>query len=89
MKILQIHNEYKYFSGEDLILQREKDLLLKNNYELIQLIKKNNKEMEKKYEEYKKTMKEILESSSDSDSVEVPTIKEFSKVKTHLNEIFF
>ena len=52
-------------------------------------IKKNNKEMEKKYEEYKKTMKEILESSSDSDSVEVPTIKEFSKVKTHLNEIFF
>ena len=49
MKILPIHNEYKYFSGEDLILQREKDLLLKNNYELIQLIKKNNKETRKDY----------------------------------------
>ena len=45
MKILQIHNEYKYFGGEDLIVEREKNLLLENNHEVIQLIRKNNNEI--------------------------------------------
>ena len=51
MKILQIHNEYKYFGGEDQIVEREKNLLLENNHEVIQLIRKNNKEIKNLYDQ--------------------------------------
>mgnify|MGYP006083604635 FL=1 len=51
MKILQIHNEYKYFGGEDQIVEREKNLLLENNHEVIQLIRKNNEEIKNLYDQ--------------------------------------
>ena len=51
MKILQIHNEYKYFGGEDQIVERERNLLLENNHEVIQLIRKNNKEIKNLYDQ--------------------------------------
>ena len=45
MKILQIHNVYKYFGGEDSVLDKEKKLLVKNGHEVTQLIRKNNDEI--------------------------------------------
>jgi len=45
MKIIQIHNAYKYFGGEDSIVDREKKLLVKNGHEVSQLIRKNNDEI--------------------------------------------
>ena len=40
MKILQIHNKYRYFGGEDSVVENERDLLVKNDCEVFQLIKK-------------------------------------------------
>ena len=45
MKILQIHNVYKYFGGEDSVLDKENKLLVKNGHEVTQLIRKNNDEI--------------------------------------------
>lgn len=45
MKIIQIHNEYKYYGGEDFVLDKEKKLLVENGHEVIQLIRKNNDEI--------------------------------------------
>lgn len=45
MKILQIHNEYKYRGGEEIVVEEEKKLLLKNNCKVFQLIKKNINEI--------------------------------------------
>jgi len=45
MKILQIHNEYKYRGGEDIVVEEEKKILLKNNCKVFQLIKKNINEI--------------------------------------------
>ena len=45
MKILQIHNEYKYKGGEEIVVDQEKNLLLQNNCKVYQLIRKNNEEI--------------------------------------------
>ena len=45
MKIIQIHNEYKYRGGEEMVVEEEKKLLLKNNCKVFQLIKKNINEI--------------------------------------------
>ena len=50
MKILQIHNEYKIFGGEDTVVQTEKNLLLKQNHSVIQLIRKNKDEINNFYD---------------------------------------
>ena len=45
MKILQIHNSYKFFGGEDTVVELEKNLLLNNNHSVKQLIRSNTKEI--------------------------------------------
>ncbi|MDA7733284.1 glycosyltransferase family 4 protein [Candidatus Pelagibacter sp.] len=45
MKILQIHNKYKYFGGEDSVVDEEAKLLRLNNHEVVQLIRDNSKEL--------------------------------------------
>ena len=45
MKILQIHNEYIYKGGEETVVEEERKLLLKNNFNVYQLIRKNNEEI--------------------------------------------
>ena len=45
MKILQIHNEYIYKGGEETVVDEERNLLLKNDYKVYQLIRKNNEEI--------------------------------------------
>ena len=45
MKIIQIHNQYNHYGGEDSVLDKEKKLLVENGHEVIQLIRKNNDEI--------------------------------------------
>ena len=45
MKILQIHNKYKYFGGEDSVVDEEAKLLRLNNHEVVQLIRDNSIEL--------------------------------------------
>ena len=45
MKILQIHNKYIYFGGEDSVVDEEAKLLSSNNHEVNQLIRDNSEEL--------------------------------------------
>ena len=45
MKIIQIHNKYKYFGGEDSVVEEEAKLLKLYNNEVFQLIRDNSKEL--------------------------------------------
>jgi len=52
MKILQIHNEYKFFGGEDTVVQMERDLLIKKSHSVTQLIRSNKEEIKNIYDNY-------------------------------------
>ena len=45
MKILQIHNKYRYFGGEDSVVNEEAILLRSHNHEVDQLIRDNSEEL--------------------------------------------
>jgi glycosyltransferase involved in cell wall biosynthesis len=45
MKILQIHNKYRYFGGEDSVVDEEAKLLRSHNHEVNQLIRENSIEL--------------------------------------------
>ena len=45
MKIIQIHNKYRYFGGEDTVVDEEAKLLRSNNHEVNQLIRDNSEEL--------------------------------------------
>ena len=38
MKIFQIHNKYRYFGGEDSVVDEEAKLLTDKNHQVVQLI---------------------------------------------------
>ena len=42
MKILQIHNSYKTFGGEDVVVKSERELLIQNNFEVDTIIFENS-----------------------------------------------
>ena len=44
MKVLQIHNEYLFKGGEDVVVENERQLLQKNNIQVNQIIRKNSEE---------------------------------------------
>ena len=41
MHILQLHNEYLYYGGEDTAIKLERELLIKNGHTVSQIIRKN------------------------------------------------
>ena len=43
MKILQIHNEYIFYGGEDTVVANERNLLEMNGHIVHQLIRKNDR----------------------------------------------
>ena len=45
MKIYQIHNKYKYFGGEDSVVEEEAKLLRSNKHEVIQCFRDNSQEL--------------------------------------------
>ena len=42
MKILQLHNQYKFLGGEDVVLKIEKNLLINKGHSVDQIIRKNS-----------------------------------------------
>ena len=48
MKILQIHNEYIFYGGEDTVVANERNLLEMNGHIVHQLIRKNKSEVKTK-----------------------------------------
>lgn len=44
MKVLQIHNEYMFKGGEDVVIENERKLLQKKNIQVYQIIRKNSEE---------------------------------------------
>jgi len=46
MKIFIIHNKYRYYGGEDSVVDEETKLLKSNNHEVIQLIRNNSEELQ-------------------------------------------
>lgn len=45
MHILQLHNEYLYYGGEDTAIKLERELLIKNGHTVSQIIRKNENEI--------------------------------------------
>ena len=45
MKVFQLHNKYKFFGGEDSVVDEEAKLLRLNNHEVVQLIRDNSIEL--------------------------------------------
>ena len=45
MKIFQIHNKYRYFGGEDSVVDEEAKLLKFNGHNVVQLIRDNSEEL--------------------------------------------
>lgn len=45
MKILQLHNQYKFLGGEDVVLKIEKNLLINKGHSVDQIIRKNTDEI--------------------------------------------
>lgn len=45
MKIYQIHNKYRYFGGEDSVVDEEAKLLKSNGHNVVQLIRDNSEEL--------------------------------------------
>ena len=45
MKIIQIHNKYRHYRGEDSVVEEEIKLLRSHNHEVTQLIRKNSKNL--------------------------------------------
>ena len=44
MKILQIHNKYLYYGGEDSVVKEEATLLKEKGHQVTQLFRDNKKE---------------------------------------------
>lgn len=45
MKIFQIHNKYRFFGGEDSVVDEEAKLLKSNGHDVVQLIRDNSEEL--------------------------------------------
>ncbi len=45
MKILQLHNQYKFLGGEDVVLKIEKNLLINKGHSVDQIVRKNTDEI--------------------------------------------
>jgi len=86
MKILQIHNEYKFRGGEDIVVEDEKKLLIKNGHKVFQLKKKNLKEITNLYEKLKVAIN-LFYSKSSKDFV-IKKIKKINPDIIHIHNTF-
>jgi len=67
MKIFQIHNKYRYFGGEDSVVDEEAKLLTDKNHQVIQLIRDNSREL-LSFKDKLRTFKNL---SYSKDSIEI------------------
>ena len=86
MKILQIHNEYKFKGGEETVVENERDLLVKNDCEVFQLIRKNSNEINNVFDEIKVAWNVIY--SKKSKSIVFEKIKKIKPDIVHIHNTF-
>ena len=86
MKILQIHNEYKFKGGEETVVENERDLLVKNGCEVFQLIKKNSNEINNVFDELKVAWNVIY--SKKSKKIVLDKIKKNNPDIVHIHNTF-
>jgi len=86
MKILQIHNKYRYFGGEDSVVENERDLLVKNDCEVFQLIKKNSNEIINVFDQIKVAWNVIY--SKKSKSIVFDKLKKINPDIVHIHNTF-
>ena len=67
MKIFQIHNKYRYFGGEDSVVDEEAKLLTDKNHQVIQLIRDNSRELSS----FKDKLRTFKNLSYSKDSIEI------------------
>ena len=53
MKVLQIHNQYHFKGGEDIVVENEKKLLKSNGHIVDQLFRSNKIEIKSKFDQLK------------------------------------
>ena len=86
MKILQIHNEYKFKGGEETVVENERDLLVKNDCEVFQLIRKNSNEINNVFDEIKVAWNVVY--SKKSKSIVFDKIKKINPDIVHIHNTF-
>jgi len=67
VKIFQIHNKYRYFGGEDSVVDEEAKLLTDKNHQVIQLIRDNSRELSS----FKDKLRTFKNLSYSKDSIEI------------------
>ena len=86
MKILQIHNTYKTFGGEDAVVENEKNLLTSNKHLVFQLIRKNEDEIKGLIDNF--IVAKNLVNSEKSKKIVLNTLKEFTPDIVHIHNLF-
>jgi glycosyltransferase involved in cell wall biosynthesis len=86
MKILQIHNEYRFKGGEESVVENERDLLVKNDCEVFQLIKKNSNEIINVFDQIKVAWNVIY--SRKSKSIVFDKLKKINPDIVHIHNTF-
>jgi glycosyltransferase involved in cell wall biosynthesis len=86
MKILQIHNEYRFKGGEETVVENERDLLVKNDCEVFQLIRKNSNEIINVFDQIKVAWNVIY--SKKSKSIVFDKIKKINPDIVHIHNTF-
>lgn len=87
MNILQIHNSYSYYGGEDAVVDEEAKLLRKNGHNVTQLFRDNKKELFF----FKNKLEALLNLSYSNKSIKILD-KKLSEIETpdivHVHNIF-
>ena len=86
MKILQIHNAYKFFGGESAVVENEKNLLSDNGYSVKQIIRDNNDEIKNLIDGI--VVAKNLINSDKSKKIIKDTLKLFTPDIVHIHNIF-
>lgn len=86
MKILQIHNEYRFKGGEETVVENERDLLVKNDCKVFQLIRKNSNEIINVFDQIKVAWNVVY--SKKSKSIVFDKIKKINPDIVHIHNTF-
>jgi len=86
MKILQIHNAYKIFGGEDAVVENEKNLLSNSGHLVHQLIRKNEEEIKELIDSF--LVVKNLVNSEKSKKIVFETLKKFTPDIVHIHNLF-
>ena len=86
MKVLQIHNQYHFKGGEDIVVENEKKLLKSNGHIVDQLFRSNKIEIKSKFDQLK--VLKNLKYSIKSKNILKKKIDQFKPDIVHVHNTF-